>query len=214
MSVLPPDPRALPTFEIIRGEETMWRRDYTPADAHAAAFGGLPDEVLVGQPVRLLGTDGKCFIINDTDTERTDTALVHEVVGTVSPTIGGTNYEEVPLGISFTHYTKLLSGGGEPSATENDLITVVSGHFIARIKHATWFSATPTAGMGVQIINVGSVVGSEVSKFRGLDRDAQLLATPMGVSDAAGAEAIAGYINCVGKVLTVSGAYCEVEFTI
>lgn len=210
MPIVPPDPRALPTFEIIRGEETMFRRDYTPADPHGSSFGDLPSEVLVGQPVRFLGTNDKVFIINDTDVERTDT-VVHHVVGTIHPTIGGSDYEEQLAGISFTHYTSTLAGGGEPSAVENAKIVVVSGHFIARLKTATWFKGTPVTGMGVEVMNDAS--GSpDVALYRGVDRDAQANLVAAALDTAAGAYAVAKYANCIGKVINVEGDYTVVEF--
>lgn len=211
MPIIPPDSRALPTFEIIRGEETMFRRDYTPADPHGATFGALPSEVLVGQPVRFLGTNDKVFIINDTDVERTDT-VVHHVIGTIHPTYGGvTSYEESFAGISFTHYTSTLAGGGEPSAVENAKIVVVSGHFIARIKTATWFKGTPVTGQGVEVMNDAS--GSpDVGLFRGVDRDAQTNLVAAALNSAAGAYAVSKYNNCVGKVINVEGDYTVVEF--
>jgi hypothetical protein len=219
MPIIPPDPRAGKDFDVVRLWKNLDRQDYTIVDPSASPAGTPPTEVLVGEPVRQLSDDGTSYSANSTYAYKIDDADDH-VVGMMD---GSTNDQaEFVLGVSFTHYTNTIAGGGFPDALENQHVTVLKGQFQAKIKRATWFDeSVVTCSPGLDVVVLDKATGG--AKYRCLGTTYDTGAAPVAGTryDVLGASGVTLALqqqldnNCVvGKVDKTDATYAYVTFNI
>lgn len=196
---IPPDPRATDDFDVVRGWDTMDRRDFVFSDTIAGDL-----ECALGEPVKFKGgVDGVVKVDAD---------------GGVADYVVGEQAGVRPAGISWTTYNSDFDNGGFPDALSTGMVTVLQGKFSCKFNNASnaYFATAhtslpnivspPTVGLDVVAVYVHATtwagyacIPSDVSRY---------VADP-----ASAAESIID--RCViGKVSEVSGDYVTVDFNI
>lgn len=136
---IPPDPRATDDFDIVRGWDTMDRRQFDVSDT----VGASPLAVAVGEPVTFLSGSTSVFKADDILTGNTP-----YVIGTqIKPAPGIGAAGGTVAGISFSEYNSEFENGGHPDALKTGGVTVLQGKF--SLKYAIDDAFFSKANLGV-----------------------------------------------------------------
>jgi len=203
---IPPDARATDDFDVVRGWETMDRRDFDYSDTIAGDL-----ELALGEPVRFIaGTDGVVKIDN--------VAAADYVVGTTTG--------QRCAGVSWTEYNSVFENGGFPDALSTGKVTVLQGKFSCKFNNASnaYFAPvgaaifgsilSPVVGLDVVAVYDDSEKLTRGAKYACVSSDPLVrYGNPPGsLAILAAATAID---NCViGKVSAISGDYVTVDFNV
>jgi hypothetical protein len=195
---IPPDPRATDDFDVVRGWDTMDRRDFVFSDTIAGDL-----ECALGEPVRFVGgTDG-----------------VVKVDGTpAADYVVGVNANERPAGISWTTYNSDFDNGGFPDALSTGMVTVLQGKFSCKFNNASDAYFVPKAD-AIFPTMIDPIVGADVVAVY----DHSITTAKYGCVPTAAAARYQGGPTAdqvaidacvIGKVSEVSGDYVTVDFNI
>lgn len=203
---IPPDPRATDDFDVVRGWETMDRRDLDFSDTIAGDL-----ECALGEPVKFkAGVDGVVKI--DADGGAAD-----YVVGTLTG--------QRPAGVCWTTYDSTFEDGGFPDALKTGKITVLQGKFSCKFNNDSDAYFAPVAA-AIFASQVAPTVGVDVVAVYDHSEPAAKYACVSSLASAAGADpgryagvsptaAEAAIDRCViGKVSEIDGDYVTVDFNI
>ena len=195
---IPPDARATDDFDVVRGWETMDRRDFDYSDTIAGDL-----ELAIGEPLKFkAGVDGVLKIDED-------------AVG--ADYIVGTTVGQTTAGVSWTEYNSVFENGGFPDALSTGKVTVLQGKFSCKFNNASnaYFMA---AGAFAGITLVTATVGVDVVAVydHGVGAKYGCLSSDVAVRYAAGPTAAQVLADrCViGKVSEISGDYVTVDFNV
>jgi hypothetical protein len=196
---IPPDPRATDDFDVVRGWETMDRRDLDFSDTAAAS----PLALALGEPLRFLAPVPGVVKVDNI-------AAADYVVGT--------NAGERCAGVSWTTYNSVFENGGFPDALATGKVTVLQGKFSCKFNnHGNAYFVPAVAALFTG--HLGPAVGLDVvavyedatksAKYACLTSDPAVrysvppLAAEIGVAN-----------SVIGKVSEISGDYVTVDFSI
>lgn len=192
-TLLPPDPRAKNNFDIVRGWETMDRRDFVFSDTQSAN----PLTLEVGEPVRYLhGQDG-----------------VVKIDGTSDYICGLDADGERVAGISFSKYDSSDIGSGFPDTYASGKVTVLQGKFSARFNNENnaFFISTGVTGITTPAVGLDVVAVYDNDTKKAYYACIPGGATRYGTISASSA----AYDQCViGKVSEISGDWITVDFNL
>lgn len=199
---IPPDARATDTFDVVRGWETMDRRDFDFSDTIAGDLAlGL------GEPVKFkAGVAGVVKVDAD---------------GGAADYIVGTAAGVRPAGISWTEYNSDFENGGFPDALSTGKVTVLQGKFSCKFDNtsdAYFVAAGAFAGTNLEAAAVGRDVVAVYDHQAPVNPAAKYGCLRSAANRYAGpnpSAAEAAIDHCViGKVSEISGNYVTVDFNV
>ena len=200
---IPPDPRATDDFDVVRGWETMDRRDFDYSDTLSAS----PLTLALGEPVR--------FIAGDVGVVKVDNngGGVDYVVGTLAG--------ERPAGVSWTTYDSVFENGGFPDALATGKVTVLQGKFSCKFNNHGNAYFVPLADAAFPS-NISPAVGLDVvavfdfselqAKYACVSSDPAVRYGDVGGMVTRAEGAIDNSV--IGKVSEISGDYVTVDFSV
>lgn len=221
MTLIPNDPRAESSFEILHGlGTTAYRLDLPILDANVATT-FQADEVNIGDFLRCVpGVNStSAFTLSDVDSH-----------------VVGVNYTGVswnmdaPFGIAWDNYDDVnaagyVGGDGHPDANARDRLTVLTGEFVAKVPLAKFLAAattvpissgglnftakTPAIGSKVVVCNIGTGAAFTSWNFGALGIDYANYLTGGNAAEVALLNAV------VGQIINIEDAtYAHIRFSL